>query len=541
MKKDKILELVIGGIIIFSVGIFIGYKLNSGAIKNIQGYLFNASGFATDPNATDCNATDSNATDSNATDSNATDSNATDSNATDSNATDSNATSSNASINDNILILSSFYLKTTTSKTGEKIYVNLQTQGTTNTGASVSFKSTKGYTFTTSIYSINNNPYIIIPNNILPDTYNVTDLLLTGLNSDYTTFTKHYGQNGNFNYTFSSKLIISSENKTNIKLNSFTLKTNKANISDKVYFDIQTSEKLTNLKLEFKGSNNTFTVYAASLNNNPYFEIPSNSTEGKYILTSLTLISNDNTVIYTNNGNNGTLKYVFNSDLEITNNSNKKLVYNNEDIDTTVISKLYESDKNSEIAINANENSFISSELFNIIKGTNRTLKINNNDNELIFKGNDIKEAKTIDVNTKVYLTEVNNNINEIVKKGIIIDFPDNGSLPGNALVKIKNNDDIKKVLDSKVNVYYYNDKTNKFRLISRGITLTEDYYEFNISHTSSYVLTNEEIDKKYLETNENVVNFQKSNKVNLLLIGAGVLVIIGTTCLIIFIKRKNK
>ena len=366
-------------------------------------------------------------------------------------------------------------------------------------------------------------------------------MLLTGLNSDYTTFTKHYGQNGNFNYTFSSKLIISSENKTNIKLNSFTLKTNKANISDKVYFDIQTSEKLTNLKLEFKGSNNTFTVYAASLNNNPYFEIPSNSTEGKYILTSLTLINNNNTVIYTNNGNNGTLKYVFNSDLEITNNSNKKLVYNNEDIDTTVISKLYESDKNSEIAINANENSFISSELFNIIKGTNRTLKINNNDNELIFKGNDIKEAKTIDVNTKVYLTEVNNNINEIVKKGIIIDFPDNGSLPGNALVKIKNNDDIKKVLDKKVNVYYYNDKTNKFRLISRGITLTEDYYEFNISHTSSYVLTNEEIDKKYLETNENVVNFQKSNKVNLLLIGAGVLVIIGTTCLIIFIKRKNK
>ena len=46
---------------------------------------------------------------------------------------------------------------------------------------------------------------------------------------------------------------------------------------------------------------------------------------------------------------------------------------------------------------------------------------------------------------------------------------------------------------------------------------------------------------KKYLETNENVVNFQKSNKVNFLLIGAGVLVIIGTTCLIIFIKRKNK
>ena len=513
MKNDKILELVIGGIIIFSVGIFIGYKLNSGAIKNIQGYLFNASGFATDPNATDCNATDSNATDSNASDSNATDSNA-----TDSNATDSNATSSNASINDNILILSSFYLKTTTGKTGEKIYVNLQTQGTTNTGASVSFKSTKGYTFTTSIYSINNNPYIIIPNNILSDTYNVTDLLLTGLNSDYTTFTKHYGQNGNFNYTFSSKLIISSENKTNIKLNSFTLKTNKANISDKVYFDIQTSEKLTNLKLELKGSNNTFTVYASSLNNNPYFEIPSNITEGKYILNSLTLTNNDNTVIYTNNGNNGTLKYVFNSDLEITNNSNKKLVYNNEDIDTAVISKLY-----------------------NIIKGTNRTLKINNNDNELIFKGNDIKEAKTIDVNTKVYLTEVNNNINEIVKKGIIIDFPDNGSLPGNALVKIKNNKDIKKVLDSKVNVYYYNDKTNKFRLISRGITLTEDYYEFNISHTSSYVLTNEEIDKKYLETNENVVNFQKSNKVNLLLIGAGVLVIIGTTCLIIFIKRKNK
>ena len=74
--KSDVVKYIICGLLVFSIGLFIGNSLNSNSIGKIQGYLLGAStedeNDDYDENATDSNATDSNATDSNATDCNAT-------------------------------------------------------------------------------------------------------------------------------------------------------------------------------------------------------------------------------------------------------------------------------------------------------------------------------------------------------------------------------------------------------------------------------------------------------------------------------------
>ena len=83
----------------------------------------------------------------------------------------------------------------------------------------------------------------------------------------------------------------------------------------------------------------------------------------------------------------------------------------------------------------------------------------------------------------------------------------------------------------------------NKFELIENDIVLTDDnYYEFNITHNSDYILTNDKLDKSLLVSNENeVVDFQKSKSVQLLLLGVGIIAIIAVLFVIVILKKKNK
>ena len=539
--KSKTIKLVLSGVGIFIFGIFTGYLLNNKTISSIQGYLFNAVGYATDTNATNSNATDTNATNSNATDCNATDANA-----TDANATDANATNSNASLTDNIIYLNSFDFGTGTSvHQGDKIYLNIQTTGAYNSGASIVFKSSDNETFSVPVNSIGYNPYIIIPKNIKEAYYNVTDILLVGRNSNNTTFTKQYSKDID-NYLFENKgfMILKNVEDTIITLNSISLNSKSSQVVDKVYLNISASEDLETLKLIFKdNTNQTFTAYAKSLNNNPYFEIPTSVKSGTYTLTSVTLVSKDNMTTYTTTGENNTQKLNFNQTLEIIASTNtNSYIFNNEEITSQVITALYNLQEKQAITINADTNSIINNELFNAIKGTEKSLVINYHDHQIIFNGQDINEAKTIDVNTTINSIDANENLKNLISKGIVVDFADNGSLPGKALVRIKATKEISTILNDKVYAYFYNNQTNKFNLIDNNVTKTNDgYYEFSISHNSSYVLTNEALDAKLVTIdNDNVVSFQKSNKVNILLICLGLAVCIGAVVVIIIVRKKK-
>ena len=521
--RKNVLKIISGGVAVFAFGIFIGYQLNHGAISSIQGYLFNAASEATDANATDANATDANATDANATDANATD--------------------ANASSTDNIIYLNSLSLGATSVNAGDKVTVNDNTSGACNRNMSITFinNSTKN-TFTVNVESIVDNPYITIPNNAASGTYSIKSVYLVGDNSDGTTFSKTYTSS---DFNFDVTLTINQTSTEKLSLNSISLKTNSANIGDKIYFTYDTSTKISNIKFEFvNASEEKMIVYGKSLDNNPYFEIPSSTTTGTYTLSVLTISSSSKTNTYSKDGSvNGSTTYNFNLTLEIKDSNKDNYIYNNEDINSTILATLYNADSNTKITINANSNPIISKELFNAIKGTNKKLIINYNEDQLIFTGKDIKTSKDIDVSVSTSLVIDDENINKLVSDGIIINFAANGDLPGTATTKIKITDEMSSKLGNKpIYVYYYNEDSNDFSIIAKKVNAKDGYYEFKLSHNSRYLLSNTKLDDTLIsENNNNVVSFQLSNAMNIILIILGILLIIAVIVVIIIVKKKKE
>ncbi|MEG1141605.1 MAG: hypothetical protein RSE41_04015 [Clostridia bacterium] len=482
--KKSALKLILGGIGLFAFGIFVGYQLDSNSISSLQGFLFNSLGdaSATDPNATDANATDANATDANAT--------------------DANAGTGYPQTSDNILYLQNFSLKTASAKAGEKVKVDIETTGACNSGVSIIFKNlSNGSTFTVSVNLDTYDKYIILPANVGAATYLVTDVLLVGTNSDNTTFTKQYssasGSIGNVtHYDFVAQLkvvadaVLDNTIQTKLNLNSISLNSAEAKVNEKVFVKFVTSTPLTSLKLKFVNENSKeMLVYVKSLTNNPYFEVPSSSVIGTYNLVAATLASSTKTVLYSKDGTvSGSEKFLFNSSLVIKDNKpDNNFVYNNEDLTEEIITKLFDADSKSIININAGSNPIISSDLFNVIKGTTKKLVINYNDNQIIFEGKDVNSSKSIDVTLNTGVIKNDSNIGKLVNDGIVLDFASNGNLPGKALIRIKITEEMKaKFGNEKVHVYFYNLQCKDFSKVAAEVTATKDgYYEFGINHNS--------------------------------------------------------
>lgn len=541
--KSKVIKLAVSGVAIFAFGIFIGYQLNYGTLSSIQGYLFNAAGEASDSNASNSNASNSNASNSNASNSNA----------SDSNASDANASSANASATDNIIYLQNFALGSTSAKQGDKVNVTIGTSGACNSAVSIVFKGGNGTTFTAQVQDITGNPYIVIPNSAVATTYSVSDVLLVGRNSDNTTFTKQYSTFGANTYAFNSSLTVVAKETNNdgtqqpvskVSLTSISLGSTSAKVSDKVYVNTQTSEKLNSLKLVFTSADGkTFTVYAKDLLTKPYIEIPSSTVAGTYSLTSAIIATSKSSTAYSKDGGNDTEKFDFNSTIEISDGTETTFIYNNEDVNSDVLTKLYNAPSGTEITINADSNTLINEELFNAIKGKNKKLVINYKDNQIVFNGNDIDSSKTIDISMTVDTVSSNEDINKLVSNGIIVNFPDNGNLPGKALIRVKATEEVDKVLNDNVYVYVYNESSNDFCIVDTSVKKSKDgYYEFTITHNSDYLIVNEKLDSKLVvsQSDGNIVNFQKGNGTLLMLIAVGVAVIIAAVIVIVVLKKKK-
>ena len=557
--KNKVIKLAISGVAIFAVGLIVGYQLDNGSLSSIQGYLFNAVGEASDPNATSSNATSSNASDANASDSNlsnynASDSNASSSNASSSNASSSNASSANASATDNIIYLQNFELSSTSVKPGDRVNVTILTSGACNSGVSIVFKGANGATFTAQVQDLTGTPYIIVPTSAVATTYSITDVLLIGTNSDNTTFTKRYGNTGINTYNFNSTLTVTGKDKvesrnpspsSKLSLTSLSFNSTSVKVSEKVYLNIQTSQKLTSLKLIFISTDGkVLSVYAKDImGTNPYIEIPSSTIAGTYSLTNAIISNSNGSTSYSKEGGNDTEKFDFNSVLEISEGEKTTYIYNNEDVTSDILTKLYNAPNGSEITINADSNTLIDEELFNTIKGKNKKLIINYKDNQIVFNGNDITSSKTIDVTMTINNVSSNEKIGKLVANGVVVSFPDNGNLPGKALVKVKTTDEIDKILNDNVYVYIFNKSSNNFCVVDTDVKKSsEGYYEFSITHNSEYLITNNKLDDKLVvaQREDNVVSFQKSNKIYLLLIVIGLLVIIVVLVVIIILKKKK-
>ena len=378
----------------------------------------------------------------------------------------------------------------------------------------------------------------------------VTDVLLVGRNSNNTSFTKQYSLTGPNSYNFNTTLIISSSDsdsseEAKVKLKNISLDSKSAKIGEKVYINVEANQKLNSLKLVFTANDDkTFTVYAMDLSEDkPYIEIPSSSVGGVYSLTSAVVSSSKSSTAYSKSGGKDTERFNFNSVLEVIDDSESKFIYNNEDVTSDIITKLYNAPSGSEIIINAESNTFINEELFNAIKGKNKKLIINYKDNQIVFDGRDINNSKTIDIAMSVDNVSSNESIHKLVSDGVIVNFPDNGNLPGRALIKVKAIEEVTNILKDTVYVYIYNKSSNNFCVIDTEVKKSADgYYEFTITHNSDFVITNKELDSKLVvkQSDDNIVSFQKSNKVYLLLIAIALVVIIIVLIVIIILRKKK-
>lgn len=539
--KSDVIKYIICGLLIFSIGLFVGNTLNNGKITKIQGYLLGA--FSSDDENDDENATDSNATDSNATDSNATDCNATSSDVCDDCDFDDDD-------EDDIIYLDSISFKEKSVKAGDIVYLDINTYGAKLNGVMLTIMNmSTNANYSISVKDINREPYIIIPKYLPSASYEITDVLLTGINSDNTTFSRHYSssnENNTYSLDFSSSIYITAlENLKPITINDIGINVNKVALGDKVDLILKIDDELYSGKLVFTNNNNETMSASIYPSKNSYFYVPSNAKIGKYKLTEVSLISENGSVVYTLDGSKGTKKYNFNIEIEVVSSTNDKYIYNNEDINNEIITKIYNSENRSTITINTDTNTIVKEELFDSIKGKNKKLVINNGNNQIIFEGKNIKNSKTIDVSIELNKIDKNSDMNKLVNEGYVINFADNGDLPGKALVRIKTNDELSKLFgDDKINVYYFNKNIKKFSLIDVGIKKTnDDYYEFNIDHNSEYLMINKKLDDSLVTviSDDNVVDFQLSKKSQFLLIGVGILVVIAVgVFLSITNKKKN-
>lgn len=223
----------------------------------------------------------------------------------------------------------------------------------------------------------------------------------------------------------------------------------------------------------------------------------------------------------------------------------RNVSYDNENITTEILNQIKTTDEITNVTINAKNNSVIKKEVFSAIKGLDKDLVINtNNDIQITMNGKDVKEVKDIDVKVNYTKLSTDVDLKEYADEAIILNFKPNGVLPATAKIKIKITDEMKKTLNDKnsVYVYYYNETSKKLEEIATNIKIQDDSFEFTIKHNSKYIISSTKIEKTNNTVSENNkdVSFLESKKMYILIIGVTLFVII-LVLIIVIVDRKKK
>lgn len=498
---------------------------------------------------------------SNATDSNATDSNATNSNATNSNATDSNLEGDVTVNSDGNLFFNKFDIQLSSFQgaptNGSEILVDIDYTGAELTGGTIQLTkqdTSEQYIAELVRYCYGDSEdeiigysyYIRIPNNIPTGFYNLTKYEFNAMNSDGTTFIKTY-ENDQLQFVpeLISGFTISNLSDITINISNIKLNTTEVKNGDKVYVTYNVDKEISNVELFFEQESQAGTsTYIATLHDvgtKPYFVVPSDWAPAKYYLTGINAW-NEEGVGFTNAP---PLDLYINvtktADTSSENNKKEELYYQNETINDNVLKDIYQSEKDSIITINANKSRNISSDIFNVIKGTDRKLIIEIDGNQIIFNGKDITKVKAINASMSTNLVSEDKIIKSLIKDGVVINFADNGELPGKATIKLKATKEMTESFkNNSVNLYFFQEEKKKFNLITESISLNNDnYYVFEINHNSKYVMTKDKISSKLVEV-ANTAAFQKKNSSYISIILIVLIVALSIVCYTTFSKEEE-
>ncbi len=147
----------------------------------------------------------------------------------------------------------------------------------------------------------------------------------------------------------------------------------------------------------------------------------------------------------------------------------------------------------------------ISADVFEAIKGQNKTIALKSDGIEWIFNGQDVTDEniKKIDLTTSI---EAKWNSDSDAAEGIdweqnalILSFAENGKLPAPATIRIKADWVFKDAVGTEnLYVYYYDNTTKEYVQVAADLTITKDeYLEFTIDHNSDFVITQGELKEK--------------------------------------------
>jgi putative cell wall-binding protein/O-glycosyl hydrolase/chitodextrinase len=188
-----------------------------------------------------------------------------------------------------------------------------------------------------------------------------------------------------------------------------------------------------------------------------------------------------------------------------------------------VINAINTVSSNGTIFVDVTTNKSVAKEIFDTVRGTDKTVTFTQNGIVWSFKGKDISgSTKTIDmtVSTAPLNTTSSGNKSGIAEKVnnenvFVISFANNGQLPGKAKVKVK--------LDAawltgknknSINIYYYNEANKAIETIANGLMAdAEGYVQFDITHNSDYIVSDKDLTKITVPTPAATVRLGGANR----------------------------
>ena len=361
--------------------------------------------------------------------------------------------------------------------------------------------------------------------------------------------------NGDSTFAYSN-LNIYDELMSSVSIDKTTAKYNES-----VYLNLKTARKPVSGSIQFKNTKTgeTFNSTIRDIDSKPYFVVPYTVPLGEYELYYISLKAKGNYQgkVYEWDQNETTLfNYFFNKDSfkekELLTYIDYKYKINIEKDDGTIRAELLELDNkkitdeilndikklDGEVKINvdASNDSVIKKNLFDAIKGTKKVLTVRYNNHEWVINGKDINKVKDVDVKIDVKDTYSNEDIDKKVKDAVILEFASNGELPCKSKIKVYNDTNISEVIKNKdVNLYLYDEESKRFSPISSDIKLDEEgFYELELDHNSTYVITSNKIKDKYLVGDN-------STLILILVIAAVVTVLLIGLVVFLLIRSKKK
>ena len=253
------------------------------------------------------------------------------------------------------------------------------------------------------------------------------------------------------------------------------------------------------------GSNHSYANAKCNGDDNGFecsMELDQYTRTGKYFIQSVSITDNsNNTTHYRINNNNSSFKPL--DLLEFTVDTDTKSEVVTSTISADVIDKIKNTSNDATISIDSTRNPIVTKEVFDNIKGTERKLIIESNGIQWIFNGQTMSnDTKDVNVRVNIYQNiaqDDNSAINSV--NSIVVNFAENGLLPGIAKVRIKADYALRNFIGvSDLYIYYYDEDNELLDPVAQKIDMTEDgYYEFYIEHNSKYMIANSVPNKKYI------------------------------------------